>query len=205
MILSSLHFPPIIYFAYLYQFKNEEIKIDIHENFIKQTYRNRYSILGPNGVQNLIMPLKKSPNNCPIHLIEIDYSENWQKQHFRSLKTAYGNSPFFEYYEDFFENLITNHQEKLLIDYNLKTLNKVLGILKISPNISLTEKFHPYQEEDIRLEISPKKELKNNIQFQNYIQVFSEKNDFIPNLSILDLIFNLGNQSSNYLSKINLV
>jgi len=205
MILSSLHFPPIIYFAYLYQFKNEEIKIDIHENFIKQTYRNRYSILGPNGVQNLIVPLKKSPNNCPIHLIEIDYSENWQKQHFRSLKTAYGNSPFFEYYEDFFESLITNHQEKLLIDYNLKTLNKVLGILKISPNISLTEKFHPYQEEDIRLEISPKKELKSNIQFQNYIQVFSEKNDFIPNLSILDLIFNLGNQSSNYLSKINLV
>jgi hypothetical protein len=200
MILSSLHFPPILYFAYLVQSKNEEIKIDIHENFIKQTYRNRYSILGPNGVQNLIVPMKKSPNNCPINLIEIDYSENWQKQHFRSLKTAYGNSPYFEFYEDVFQNLIVNHHEKYLIDYNFKTLNKVLGLLKTSLEISFTQKFEPYQTQDLRLEISPKKALKSNINFQNYIQVFSDKTDFVPNLSILDLIFNLGNQSKNYLS-----
>lgn len=200
MILSSLYFPPIIYFHFL---KNNEVEMDYHENFIKQTYRNRCTILGPNGKHKLIVPLKKRNNHCPMAQVEIDYSESWQKQHFRSLKTAYNNSPYFEFYEDLMEDLILNHEENNLVVYNTFLTKSICKILKIIPKINPSTAFSPYQEKDWRLEISPKKDL-SAIEIPKYMQVFSDKFDFVPHLSILDLLFNLGPKANDYLDSINL-
>nr|WP_321355890.1 WbqC family protein [uncultured Draconibacterium sp.] len=194
LLLSTAYFAPVhFYTRYLH---HSEVYIEQYENFTKQTYRNRCQILGGNGPISLIIPIVKGRGSkVLIKDLQISYDENWQRNHWQTIVSAYNSSPYFEYYQDelspFFES-----KTKYLLDYNLQIHEQLCDFFEIENNILLTEDFErvPKNTFNLRDGISPK--LKHNpdavFQPQTYTQVFSEKYGFLPNLSILDLLFNEG-------------
>jgi hypothetical protein len=200
ILLSTAYFPPIQYFTCLSEADN--ILIEAHENYSKQTYRNRCKIYSPNGIQVLSVPVERgSFHKVEISSLRIDYSRPWQKNHLRALKTAYNSSAFYEFYiDEISEIIIRDH--RYLIDLNMEILEKLLSILELEISIIKTESYigstHYYT--DLRDTIHPKKDdIKFIEKLDKYFQVFSVDNGFIPNLSILDLIFNMGPESATYL------
>lgn len=201
VVLTTAYFPPIQYISGIVN--SEKTFIETNENYSRQTYRNRCNILSCNGVLSLSIPIIRNNNeNNNIHNIRIDYSTNWQRLHLNAIISAYGKSPFFSYYSDKLLDTIKQNKESL-IDLNLNIIKVILEILKVKTEISITESFikkYPCEVLDLRYSIHPKK-TNNKLNFPNkeYIQTFSDRFEFIPNLSILDLIFNLGPESLNYL------
>lgn len=200
ILLSTACFPPVQYFTKLVQFEN--IYLEQYENFTKQTYRNRYEILGANGVIPLIVPVVKGRGRkIKIRDLRISYDTDWQRNHWRTIFSAHNSSPFFEFYQDDIQPFFEKPWE-FLFDFNLQILETLCGLLEIDPNLVLTEDFEQVPEGTLnfREAISPKKHrTKNDPQFfpQPYTQVFHEKFGFVPNLSILDLLFNEGPNSLN--------
>jgi len=204
ILLATACFPPVQYFSKLVQF--EKIYLEQFENFTKQTYRNRYEIPGANGVISLIVPVVKGRGRkIKIRDLKISYDTDWQRNHWRTIFSAYNSSPFFEFYQDdiqpFFEK-----PWKFLFDFNLEILKILCDLMEIKPNLVLTESFEqvPAGTLNFREAISPKKHWKDSDQQfspQPYTQVFHEKFGFVPNLSILDLLFNEGPNSLNNLEK----
>lgn len=197
-IFPLFYLPPIEYFRAVLEHKNQFF-IENAENFEKQSYRNRASIHSPNGKLDLIIPVVKgSKNHTKIKDVKISYDFNWQRQHLMSLQTSYRSSAYFEYYED---DLLPFYEKKwpFLFDFNQELLNLLLRFLKINVVYNYTEVFEKeYTDyEDFRMSIDPKKT--EILQFNPYFQVFEERNGFLPNLSIADLLFNQGPQSSKYL------
>ncbi|TAJ11892.1 hypothetical protein DMA11_15205 [Marinilabiliaceae bacterium JC017] len=204
-LFSSSYFGPIQFFAHL----NKAAKgiIEQHCHYTKQTYRNRCVILGANGTLPLTIPVEKGKTHkTSMKEVIISYDTPWQNLHWRSIVSAYNSSPFFEYYQDDFQPFFEKHW-KYLLDYNMAILKQVLEILEMESNIELSDHWYeiPVQEiTDLREIIHPKKSyLQADHQFtpQAYRQVFAEKFDFIPNLSILDLIFNKGPEAIDVLDK----
>jgi hypothetical protein len=203
-LLSTACFPPVQYFSKLIRVKN--IYLEQFENFTKQTYRNRYEILGANGIIPLVVPVVKGRGRkIKIRDLRISYDTDWQRNHWRTIFSAYNSSPFFEFYLDdiqpFFEK-----PWKFLFDFNLDILETLCGLLEIEPTLILTEDFEqiPVDALNFREAISPKKHrIESDPQFapQTYTQVFHEKFGFVPNLSILDLLFNEGPNSLNVLEQ----
>ena len=197
-IFPLFYHPPIAYFNHL--IKNPgTVLIERHEHFPKQTYRNRTSIHSPNGKLDLIVPISRgSKFHTSVKDVKISYEFKWQRMHLMSLQTSYRSSAYFEFYED---ELMPFYEKKwdFLFDYNEEILIFFIKALKLQFNYSFTEE---YQKEyagfqDFRLAIHPKKNQQLNV--TPYFQVFEERNGFINNLSILDLLFNQGPQSKNYL------
>lgn len=171
--------------------RSSEVIIDTHEHFRKQTFRNRMEILGPNGLQKLVIPTMKTGQRRPMGEVCISYAEAWQKNHWKSLEAAYRRSPYFEFYEHRFRPFYTSQIEGLL-EFNLRLHAQILELLDIAKPHSLTTRYHPPEEtrEDFRDAFdSPKPMTVNTI---SYLQVFSDRYTFVPNLSILDALFNLG-------------
>jgi hypothetical protein len=195
ILLSTAYFAPIRYFSKLAFYP--EIYIEHHENFVKQTYRNRAAILGANGPISLIVPVEKGRSQkIKIKDLRISYDEEWQRNQWRTIFSAYNSSPFFEYYADDIETIFRK-KHKFLFDFNQQITETILEILEIPLTINLTEDFEQIPENclNFREQISPKTHLINpdpNFTAQPYTQVFSEKFGFIPDLSILDLLFNEG-------------
>lgn len=198
--LSASYLAPIVHYALIAQ--NDSYALDVHENYVKQTYRSRAEIYGANGKLKLIVPLQKRKNRTPMHAIEISYEEDWQRLHWRSFESAYRLSPYFEYYEEEFLPFYENKEYTKLLDFNLALENKIKSLLGLNQTRQLTEKYEE-QAVDYRQLIHPKHKLEH-IEFPYYIQVFTEKYGFIPNLSIVDLLFNLGPASSDYLKELTL-
>jgi hypothetical protein len=203
ILLELQYLPPIQYFVKFFQYEN--VIIEQHEHYAKRSYRNRCHIATPNGIQRLSVPLKSGKNEQQsIRKVLIAYEENWQKNHWSAIRSAYSNAPFFEHYEENFQPFFIERFE-FLFDFNFDLLKMVLRILDINQLPKLTAAFQketPDRIVDFRNQITPKSE--NEKQFHNfktmkYSQVFEEKNGFIPNLSILDLIFCTGPQASFYL------
>jgi len=203
--LSSAYFAPIEYYSFLYNCK--DIIIEQHENYIKQTYRSRCNILSANGALSLSLPIEASDGKkCLIKDIRIADHGNWHHLHWNALISAYNSTPFFEYYEDefrpFFEKKYT-----FLFDLNEEIRNTVCKLLQIDTSvISYTDKYIQEVGEgyDMRGIISPKKDWKiSNSYFISvpYYQVFSYRYGFTENLSIVDLLFNMGNESQIILEK----
>ena len=203
-ILSSAYFGPIDYFAHIVQ--SDSVIIEVEENFQKQTYRNRCYIYGANGKLNLNVPVShKSSTSTRLKTKDalVAYDFDWQKLHWKSLESAYRTSPFFEFYEDelrpFFEK-----KHKYLLDLNLEGLDLIKELLQEDWSISKSKIYEetPSGIIDIRNNFNAKKN--SEIEIPSYTQVFSDKFGFIPNLSILDLLFMEGTNTENYLQNINL-
>lgn len=199
ILLSSAYLAPAEYYYEL--LSHQTIHIEQHEFFIKQTYRNRCEILGANGKQTLSVPLKERKNKSLTKDIRIDYKTPWQMQQWRSISSAYNASPFFEYYQD---DLFPLFEKKFdfLLDLNQAAQEKIFEIMGIKIKTLLTEQYEvePHSTQDARNHFSPKIKSKKN--FPPYIQVFENKYEFVPNLSILDVLFNLGNECEYYLRSI---
>ncbi len=197
ILLSTAYLPPIEYFSYI--LKAEEVFIEREENYIKQSYRNRCYILSSGGTQLLTVPVYKgSFHKIPVKEVRIDYSKKWQQVHLRALNASYKSSPFFIYYFDNIEKIILAEYE-FLLDLNMALLKAILNIMKINVSVEYTSEFKPVSniKNDLRYTINPKKE-SGYIQ-REYIQVFNTDRGFIPGLSIIDLIFNMGPEARNYL------
>lgn len=202
-LLSSTYFGPIQWYQKLNRY--DHCVIEQHDNFIKQTYRNRCVIPTTNGLQSLSIPVTTvadSPTSkTPMKDIRISDHGNWRHIHWNALTSAYGESPFFEYYQDdirpFFER-----KWEFLIDFNMEITQKMNELLDIRPTISLTDEFVSSVNGmvDFRDVIRPKHAgYDADFNPKRYYQVYQQKMDFQPNMSILDLLFNEGNESVFYL------
>jgi hypothetical protein len=197
ILVSSAYLPPIEYFSLLSN--SDEVLIEKEENYLKQSYRNRCYILSAHGPQILSVPVYLgSLHKTPTKDIRIDYSKRWQQVHLGAFTASYNASPYFEFYFDSFDKIISQNHV-FLLDLNMELTRAVLNILKVKNTISYTTEFKPIDsmENDFRYKIAPKKE--SQYQAKKYIQVFNNVNGFIPGLTILDLIFNMGPDSGNYL------
>ncbi len=195
ILLSTAYFPPIEYFSLI---KNaDSVLVEREENYVKQTYRNRCKILTSAGTQVLSVPVMKGASvKALVRDVVIDYSKRWQQVHLRALSSAYGTSPYFQFYFESIErSLIRGH--KYLLDLNEELLRICLGILRIDRAVSYTSSFKPAGiKNDFRYTLTPKKA--SGYSTKPYYQVFSE-NGFVGGLSILDLIFNMGPESADLL------
>lgn len=195
------YFAPISQYAAIYQ--SEEITFEVEDNFQKQTYRNRCYIYGANGKLGLNIPVKhktkEGRKKTKDTLVENDFP--WQQQHYKSLQSAYRSSPFFEFFE---EDLLTifNKKYTFLQDLNIDTHLFVTDALQMNQNFVKTDKYDltPIQTDYRDLAIAKKG---IEIEMDSYIQMFDDKHDFIPNLSILDLLFMEGPNTISFLEKIN--
>lgn len=204
ILLNTAYFAPIRYFSKLVAYT--DIYIEQHENFTKQTYRNRAVILGANGIVPLIVPVEKGRGQkIPIRDLRIAYDEEWQRNHWRTIFSAYNSSPFFEYYADDIE-LFFRKKPAFLFDFNQQITETILELLDIDANLKLTADFELIPETclNFREQISPKlHRINNDLHFEAkpYTQVFSEKFGFVPDLSILDLLFNEGPSAGEILAE----
>lgn len=206
ILLSTACFAPVQYYSKI--LKAESVYIEQFENFIKQTYRNRYTILGGNGPIDLIVPVVKGRGpKTLIKDLQISYDTDWQRNHWRTIFSAYGSSPYFEYYADdlapFFEKKFN-----FLLEYNLAIHKSLCELFEIDYNIILTEDFEkvPLETDNYRERISPKVKTPSDPHFYPapYTQVFSDKLGFAQNLSIIDLLFNEGPNSYSILEQSNI-
>jgi len=202
VLLSTAYLPPVHYFAIVAGVK--EVLIEKFETYPKQTYRNRCEIYSANGRIPLIVPVHRPDGNHTMTKdVLLSMHENWQILHWRAIKTAYANSPFFLYYQDELEPFFNEKANKLL-DFNTQLMKVILDLIGIKVKISYTSDFILDRPEvlDYRWKITPKK-IFDEFDLVEYYQSFSEKHGFIPNLSIIDLLFNLGPETAEYLLKDN--
>ena len=202
-LLSSTYFGPIQWYQKLNRY--DECLIERHESFIKQTYRNRMLIPTTNGPLALTIPTN---HDISLSMKDIRISDhaNWRHVHWNALLSAYGESPFFEYYQDDIRPFYEKKYE-FLFDFNMETTEKMIELLDIRPKISVTEEYiqreemgAEYKIKDFRDAIRPKKPLPDpEFESKRYYQVYEQKHGFQPNMSILDLLFNEGNEAIFFL------
>lgn len=205
ILIESQYLPSIQYCSKFCT--NQPIIIEQHENYRKGTYRNRAHVATANGFLRLTIPLQKGKNQQQnIRTTRIAYDQDWQTQHLMTIQAAYGNSPFFDYYIDelrpFFEE-----QYEFLFDWNQAVLNQLLELMGIVPNYTLSTEFKKEVSSDcldLRNFIQPKlskQQVDPNYKSIKYGQVFEERYGFLPNLSVLDLLFCTGPEASSVLQR----
>ena len=221
-LLSSTYFGPIQWYQKLNRY--DECLIERHESFIKQTYRNRMIIPTTNGPLSLTIPTN---HDISLSMKDIRISDhaNWRHVHWNALLSAYGESPFFEYYQDDIRPFYEKKYE-FLFDFNMETTAKMIELLDIRPKISVTDEYvlseerrvkneefnglanHKVQSSNLKVQsivdfrdaIRPKKPLPDpEFESKRYYQVYEQKHGFQPNMSILDLLFNEGNEAIFFL------
>ena len=195
-LLSTTYFGPVQWYQKLYRY--DHVLIDQQETFQKQTYRNRCLIATTQGIQALTVPVIHGSDN---HIQSIGISEhgNWRHLHWQALQSAYGDSPFFEYYEDDLRPFFTEHNWEYLIDFNDAICQKMCELLDIRSHYERSTMNYT-QTKDFRTTIDPKHPLPDaEFEPRPYYQVYQQKHGFLPNLSILDLLLNMGPESIFYL------
>jgi hypothetical protein len=198
IVSSFISFPNIYWWTVICG--ADTVWLDKAEHFEKMSYRNRYKIAGANGVINLSIPIEKGRNNrAPMRDIKISNSERWQMQHWRSIISAYNRTPFFEYYAHNLEKLFTE-QFTYLIDFNLASIHWLKDETKLLFAEQFPEEYvKDFETPTIDLRSLKPSHLRNNNDFPKYYQVFSEKNGFAPNLSLLDLLFSEGPHTKQWI------
>lgn len=193
-VIPVNYFSPVGLYAVI--LKSENVVFEKQENFVKQTFRSRCEIYGANGKQLLSVPVEKRGNHIPIIEVRISYKEDWQKIHWRSIVSAYRNSPYFEYYVDEFQPFFETKTE-LLFELNNALHLVVMKLLKSEIKHEFTETYisdygknvFDLRKQETVLPAPPQ-----------YNQVFEERHGFIPDLSILDLLFNTGPDAADILT-----
>lgn len=208
ILLDLQYLPPLQYWTKLVAY--EIIYLEQHEHFIKSSYRNRCHIAGVNGSLRLSIPLAKGKNEQqPIRQVRISPQDHWASRHWHSIRSAYANAPFWEYYSDQLQPVFKN-PPPLLFDFNYQLFELIKGLLHLSTTVQLTQQYQattPATLLDFRGGIHPKphRALPDpNYKSIPYPQVFEEKNGFLPNLSILDLLFCTGPEAVLFLKKMSL-
>ena len=228
-LLSTTYFGPVQWYQKLH--RHDRVLIEQHEAFQKQTYRNRCLIATAQGVQALTVPVVHEPlatregehtDGADIRSVRISDHGNWRHQHWQALASAYGDSPFFEYYEDDIRPFFAERNWELLLDFNDDICQTICRLADIHPHMGRTHAYagpqpqeagHPRQRphgaggddglpvvRDYREAIRPKHPAVDpEFTPREYYQVFAQKNGFLPNMSILDLLFNMGPESIFYL------
>jgi hypothetical protein len=201
ILLPTSYFAPVSYYAAL--LRAGEITVELYEHFPKQTWRNRCTIYSPNGMQHLVVPLDGRKDKTLTKDIRISYDRDWQTLHWRSLEAAYRSSPYFEFYEDDFAPFYEERYASL-VEFNTRIQEKVMELLKIQKDIHCTGAYEarPAGLTDLRHLVS-KEEVRGK-QFPRYMQVFENKHGFLSNLSIADLLFNLGPRAPDYLRELHM-
>ena len=203
-ILSTAYLGPISYYARL--LAAEEVRIEAFENFQKQTFRNRCVIATAAGAQALTIPIVHTGSSTPIRDVELSTHGSWTHLHWQALVSSYRQSPFFDYYEDYLRPFY-EHPPRFLWDFNEGLRAVVCELLDITTPVLPTKEYLPASAynniEDCRTLISPRTPLNVDTHFHSapYYQVFSQRTGFIPNLSICDLLFNMGPESRIVLRK----
>ena len=193
--LSSAYLAPVEYYSEIA--KADVVLIESHDYYLKQTYRNRCLIAAANGSMTLSIPVEKvSAEKILTRDIRISEHNDWQLNHWRSIESAYNSTPFFEYYKD---DLFPFYEKKwtYLMDFNLEIQSKIMDLLNLNTKIQLTGTYKNILDDtflDLREAIHPKKE-NHSENCKPYYQVFDQRFGFQPNLSIIDLLFNMGNES----------
>ena len=180
------------------QIINSNILWDVHQNYIKQTYRNRTFIHSANGLQILTVPVKHSKNKFSMLEAKIDNSIAWQKNHWRSIESAYSSSPFFEFYKDSLEKIYIK-EYIYLTKFNFDIIKLILEWTDIEMKSELSKDYKIGYENSLDLRKNMENKKYSCSENLKYRQVFSDKNGFLNDLSIIDLIFNEGPNSISYL------
>ncbi len=193
-LLSTAYFGPVQWYQKLAA--HTEVLIERHDSYVKQTYRNRCIIATANGVQALTVPVSVDCLPQGGQLVHISDHGNWRHQHWQALTSAYGDSPFFQYYEDDLRPFFTERWE-LLHDYNEAIRQKMCELADLHPHVSFTTEYQKTGDFiDFRDTIRPKHPLADpSFRVQPYYQVYASRHGFLPNLSILDLLCNMGPES----------
>ena len=211
-LLSTTYFGPVQWYQKIH--RHGLCLIEQHENFQKQTYRNRCIIATANGTQALTVPVIHQPiptpdssaksSAPPITSLLISDHGNWRHLHWNALCSAYGDSPFFEFYADDIQPFFFERRWETLFEFNLDIIHTLCELLDIHPNLQLTDSYidDPVNPHiiDYRPGINPKHPAEDpDFQPRPYWQVFQQRHGFLPNLSILDLLFNTGPEAIFYL------
>ena len=196
IILPSAYFGSTEYWSAIRQ-GGDDVVIDLGENYVKRSERNRTEIMTSGGVMQLSVQLSHANRpRQPMRSMKIDYSKRWQHQHFVAMESAYRSSPYYDYYADRFAKLY-DREWRYLVDLNHATLEAVCSILKC-PVPRISENYIIATESDIDL-----RDKKRDSAFaaEPYIQVFSDRLPFTPNLSIFDLVMCEGPAANEILLK----
>jgi len=205
ILLPLTYFGPVQFYS---KFFLEGSKvIEQYDHYIKQTYRNRCIIFGANGPVLLTIPVKRKHGiKNPGKDIMIDYDTDWRRLHWRGILSAYNSAPFFEFYRDTIEPFYLK-KYNFLVDYCFDIITEMLVAIDIQTDVSLSKEYiFPGDKSilyDFREMITPKKDSREDKMFQpvKYQQVFGEKYKFIPNLSIIDILFNMGPEAKSLILK----
>lgn len=204
ILLTTAYLPNIQYFSKL--LSGQEVQIEVWDTYQKQSFRNRTTIYGANGRQDLVIPVKRPDgNNTSTRDVLLDYDMPWHRVHWKAITSAYKHSPFF----DFFEAELAPAYEKkrkYLLDWNFYLLDLLFRMTGTQPHYSRTRFYRDSEGSfrDFRETIHPKSRLqRKDPEFDPlpYFQVFKEKHGFIPNLSFIDLLFNEGSQAVSHCKK----
>jgi hypothetical protein len=200
LLIEAHYFPSIEYFVNILEHKS--VSIEAWETYQKQSYRNRCRILTANKVDVLSVPITNPSGGVLIRDIKMDYSQKWANHHWRAIQSAYGKAPFYEYYGDFFHNVLFKKQG-FLFDLNMELLTVCLKLLGLSREIVLTNEYKKEIKKeitDLRSQIHPKSADNTLIRkWEPYHQIFGS--NFVNNLSILDLLFCEGTNALSVLQK----
>ena len=203
-ILQTTYFGPIQWYQKLHRF--DHCMIEQYDSYQKQTYRNRCLIATANGVQALTVPVEHNDDKMLVKDLRISDHNQWRRIHWNALQSAYSESPFFEYYADDLRPFFERSYE-FLIDFNEAIRQKMCELIDIHPQVAYTTEFHPLP---LTPHLSPLTDYRSVIDAKHpqpdpdfmpkkYWQVFQHKHGFLPNLSILDLLFCMGPESIFYL------
>lgn len=186
LVLPSAYLPPVSYFAMLMRTKEPSF-VEVHDNYLKQTIRNRCTIDSPNGPLSLSIPVEKQNGHVLMRDIRISDHGNWRHQHWNALVSSYRQSPFIEYYQDDFAPFYEKKWD-FLADYNQELMQLICELMDFQPQISRTDSYLGITSWE-----------SDAISFKSYYQVFAAKHGFLSDLSIVDLLFNMGPESILYL------
>ena len=199
-LLSSFYFGSVEHYRLLAQFP--KVILDTGEHYERQSNRTRTRIVGPNGMQDLVVPIiRRSGEKMPMHTVGLSYVETWPQQHVHAIRSAYGNTPWFIHYMDEIEAVVMKKYDRL-VDLDLATMQLGMKWLGLKSEVVIVEEYMEPSEQhlDLRNTFHPKKPLPPDITAVGpYPQVFDNRHDFVPRLSVIDLVCNCGPEALSYL------
>ena len=200
LLIEPQYFGNVAYYALMSS--SEELLLEVQQHFVKQTYRNRTTILGANGPLNLVVPVNFG-NRTPFSEVTIDYAEPWNIRHLRAIQSSYAKSPFFDHYFPLFQPVLQK-KYRYLQDLTVETMTICLSCVQTVRSPKYTQHYIDPVElpiQDLRDVVHPKKDFFKLFlgNLESYFQNFGK--EFVPGLSILDLLFSLGPEAGSYISR----